>query len=72
MELQENVAAYINCIQSPPDEDGRHYIKFESGSVCFSDEILYVLYMHHGVDAVNKEMSKQLEMGPDCLFKKST
>ena len=61
MELQENVAAYINCIQSPPDEDGRHYITFEDGSVCFSDQLLYVLYMHHGVNPVNKEMARQFE-----------
>ena len=59
MNLQKSVATYINCLESPPNGNGRHYIKFSDGRVLFSDEYLSALYGAYGRNETNAELDRQ-------------
>lgn len=61
MNLQKAVTKYIDCLESPPNGNGRHYVESGGGSIFFSEQYLGAIYNYYGVDAVNEEMARQLE-----------
>lgn len=61
MNLQKSVTKYINCLESPPNGNGRHYIKFSDDRVIFSEQYLSALYGAYGEDETNDELDRQLK-----------
>lgn len=61
MNLQESVTTYINCLESPPNGNGRHYIKFSGDRVLFSEQYLSALYDAYGRDETNTELDRQFK-----------
>lgn len=59
MNLQQHITAYINCLESPPNGNGRHYITSKSGAIAFSDDYLASLYRAFGRDETNAELDRQ-------------
>ena len=59
MSLQKAVAIYIDCLESPPNGNGRHYITSKSGAITFSESYLASLYAAFGRDETNAELDRQ-------------
>jgi len=61
MSLQKAVTIYIDCLESPPNGNGRHYVKFSSGAIFFSEQLLGSLYETYGEDDANAELDRQFK-----------
>lgn len=59
MNLQKAVTIYIDCLESPPNGNGRHYVESSSGAIFFSEQLLGSLYNTYGEDQANAELDRQ-------------
>jgi hypothetical protein len=61
MSLQKAVTIYIDCLESPPNGNGRHYVEHRNGAIFFSEQLLGSLYDAYGEDQANAELDRQFK-----------
>ena len=59
MNLQKAVTIYIDCLESPANGLGQHYLVMPNGSDVRSDHFLAGLYHSFGRDKTNAELDRQ-------------